>query len=134
MSEYSCFRAVSGEDALVLLDLEPLAINLVICDYNLPGLNGVETIQRIRSLYPDTKFILFSGMDPLELARIATKAGIDCYLSKPFDAGVFCAWVNDILGIGTREVRPEATVIKVEKHGEGDMLQVVSEVEEPLTT
>lgn len=83
MSGLSVLTACSGQQALdILKDAEP--VDLVFTDFNMPGMNGVELIERIAVRWPRTKFILASGyLDDETRARIER-----CHatvLSKPYD-------------------------------------------------
>ena len=76
--------AASGTEAVKVLETETEPVNLVLTDYNMPGMNGVELIEKIAARWPDIKFVLASGyLDGATRDRIlATGASI---LSKPYD-------------------------------------------------
>jgi CheY-like chemotaxis protein len=57
--------AARGEEALEILRSQALP-DLVILDQNMPGLNGVETMGRIRSRYPDLPILISSGQPDIE--------------------------------------------------------------------
>ena len=76
-------EAISGEIALELFDLN--TIDLVLMDFLLPGIDGVETTRRLRSIYQDEWFpiiFLTSANDDKHLAQ-GIEAGADDYLHKP---------------------------------------------------
>ena len=75
--------ARSGEEALVLLEAgdEP---DLVILDMNMPGLGGVGTLPRLRSLRPKVPILLATGrIDQTALTLVAGHPGVTL-LAKPF--------------------------------------------------
>jgi two-component system response regulator AtoC len=71
----------SGEQALPLLDsFKPDA---VVLDFNLPGMNGLQVLAKIRERDRDTKVILVTGHGNVQVAVDAMKGGANDYLSKP---------------------------------------------------
>jgi len=76
--------AASGAEAVKVLETEAEPVDLVLTDYNMPGMNGVELIEQVAARWPKIKFVLASGyLDGTTRQRIlATGASI---LSKPYD-------------------------------------------------
>ena len=58
---------------------------LVLMDINMPGLNGLSAIERIREIVPDAKIIIISGYDTFSYAQRALALGVFQYLLKPVD-------------------------------------------------
>ncbi|MDZ7687391.1 MAG: PAS domain S-box protein [Halobacteriales archaeon] len=54
----------------------------VVSDYDLPGMNGIEFLEKVREEYPDLPFILFTGKGSEEIASEAISAGVTDYLQK----------------------------------------------------
>jgi DNA-binding NtrC family response regulator len=75
--------AESGKEALELLFRNEPA-DLVLTDYRMAELNGVELLQQIKRQAPDTTVILMTAYGTIENAAIAMKAGAYDYLAKPF--------------------------------------------------
>jgi len=76
-------QAYSGTEALVLLDTYP--IDIVITDIRMPGMSGLELIQRIRQKWKRIKCVLFSGYADFEYAQQAIQYHTDDYILKPAD-------------------------------------------------
>jgi CheY-like chemotaxis protein len=80
---------IEAKDGLDLLDIikqyNQQKTILFLLDMNMPRLNGLETIQQIRSMpgFCDTPAIMFSTSSDPELAHRATRAGINHFISKP---------------------------------------------------
>jgi len=72
----------SGQEALGLLDA---GIEAVVLDHGLPGMNGIETLVRIREMFPLVPVIMLTGLNDAETAVQALRAGADDYLTKPFE-------------------------------------------------
>ncbi|QIO25106.1 PAS domain-containing protein [Haloarcula sp. JP-L23] len=58
------------------------AYDCIVCDYDMPTLNGLEVLNEIRSEGIDIPFILFTGKGSEEIASKAISAGVDEYLQK----------------------------------------------------
>jgi len=78
---YEAHLAESGEQGLQQLDkFKP---DVVLIDYNLPGINGLEVLDRIRKADSQVKLIMITGHGSVQVAVDAMKAGAYDYLSKP---------------------------------------------------
>ena len=54
----------------------------IVSDFDMPGINGIELLQRVRETYPDLPFILFTGKGSEEVASEAIASGVTDYLQK----------------------------------------------------
>jgi two-component system response regulator AtoC len=75
--------ASSGEEAIRMFRVYDPA--LVLLDVSMPGISGLETLERIKQIKPDISVIILSGQNNPELIFRASKAGADDYVSKPFE-------------------------------------------------
>jgi YesN/AraC family two-component response regulator len=73
------YEAIDGEEAL--LKVGTLRPNLIFMDIRLPGENGLELTQKIKSLYPKIIVIILTGYDLLEY-REASRQYADYFFSK----------------------------------------------------
>jgi response regulator RpfG family c-di-GMP phosphodiesterase len=80
---YDCTTVGSAEDALERL--REGNYDLVISDIMMGGMSGLELIPRVRELSPDTVVIMISGVQTVESAIHALRAGAFDYVMKPFD-------------------------------------------------
>ena len=69
-------------EALRQLALRP--VPLLITDYNMPEMNGVDLARAVKEVSPDTAVLLISAYGTPELERRVHEAGVDYYLTKPF--------------------------------------------------
>lgn len=74
--------AVNGEEALTKVQNEDYG--LLLMDLRLPGMNGMEVLQRIRKLRPDIQVIIITAYGTIELAVKAMKLGAADFIQKPF--------------------------------------------------
>jgi CheY-like chemotaxis protein len=82
---YGVQIARTGEEGLKLF--EDTHFDVVVTDYRMPGMNGVELIGRIRTLNANARVILLSGfVDPLALTESNTAA--DIVLAKSWNEAV----------------------------------------------
>ncbi len=54
----------------------------IVSGYNMPGMDGLEFLERVREKHPDLPFILFTGRGSEEVASDAISAGVTDYLQK----------------------------------------------------
>ena len=73
--------AESGEECLAML--EKRLFSCLLLDVWLPGMDGIETLERIKALYPDTAVIMISGHGNIETAVRATRLGALDFIEKP---------------------------------------------------
>ena len=82
--EYRIFTALSGQEGLKILGRED--IHLVITDQKMPGMTGVEFLEKIVQSYPDSiRMILTAYSDIDFIMRAVNKCGIYRYILKPWD-------------------------------------------------
>ena len=96
LSEHDVLVASNGEQALAFVHLHS-PIHLVICDHDLPGWDGLETLNRIRAKSPKTKLMLMSERDPYQLTPHAHEAKGIAWLNKPISLYNLFQWVNHLL-------------------------------------
>lgn len=80
---YSILTATSGEECLRRLADE--LVHVVILDVKMPGMDGVETLRRIKQQFPMVEVIMLTGHGTVESAVEGLKAGSTDYLMKPAD-------------------------------------------------
>lgn len=78
---YDILTATSGEEAIkILREHTP---DLVLLDIWLTGMDGIQTLQEMKTIKPDVPAIMISGHGNIELAVKATKMGAYDFLEKP---------------------------------------------------
>lgn len=104
---FASFSFLSGEDALA--EAEKMAsrgdaIDVALVDAMLPGIDGLETIVRLRELRPRLATFLMTGFSSQDTAIRAADLGVSGYILKPFD---------DLSGLAYR-IKEHAEVVKRE--------------------
>ncbi|CAB1085653.1 hypothetical protein D1AOALGA4SA_13137 [Olavius algarvensis Delta 1 endosymbiont] len=69
--------------------LEGMYFDVIICDFHLPGINGVEFFRQITDSHPQAVKVLISGHGNEETIARAVEAGIHEFLQKPFSLATF---------------------------------------------
>ncbi len=87
-----------GESALVALDREP-HFDIVICDFMLPGISGIDLIERLRAneRTRSLPILMVSGHTNYAMDGRAKNAGANLFLNKPFTISQLRAAVNSLL-------------------------------------
>ncbi len=83
--KYDLVFANCGEDCIKILK-ENNNINLILMDIKMPKRNGIEITREIKRLKPNIKVIVVTGYESAEIAKEATEAGADAYITKPFES------------------------------------------------
>ena len=82
---YTIYTAENGNTGIKVVQEYLSEITIVISDYKMPGLDGLETLARIASINPEVTRVLLTGYATMESAIRATNEGVDGFLTKPFD-------------------------------------------------
>ncbi|MBW1981005.1 MAG: sigma-54-dependent Fis family transcriptional regulator [Deltaproteobacteria bacterium] len=78
------YRVVaSSNGAEALKSIEEQMPDLVLLDIWMPGMDGIETLKKIRSYYPGLQVVMISGHGTIETAVTATKLGAFDFIEKP---------------------------------------------------
>lgn len=75
--------AEDGQSGLQALEAATHPVDLIICDWNMPGMSGMEVFEQVRARRPDLPFLLLTGRADLDSVASAKKAGIAGYIVKP---------------------------------------------------
>ena len=93
--EYACTSVASAEEALARC--RESEFDLVLSDIMMEGMGGLELVPRVLELAPDTAVVMMSGLQTVESAIRAMRAGAFDYVVKPFDINHFEAAVRRAL-------------------------------------
>ncbi|MCA9080678.1 MAG: sigma-54-dependent Fis family transcriptional regulator [Planctomycetaceae bacterium] len=78
-------ECANGQDALI--QLQRRRFDVAILDMNLPGISGLELLDRVREQQIETEILILTGQATVENAVEAMKRGAGDYLTKPFPLG-----------------------------------------------
>ena len=106
--ELEIIEAPSGEEAL--LETSRGKVDLLVADYRLPGITGVELMHKIRARYPDVRVILITGMTDRKVREEILNAGAVAVFDKPISLTDFLDAVERSLGLDRTILPDEADV------------------------
>jgi len=89
-------QAVSdAESALEALRLSQF--DCILSDFKLPKMNGLQLLEAAREITRTTPFILMTAYGSIDIAVKAMKSGANDFISKPFEPGILCALLNQVV-------------------------------------
>lgn len=94
---FSVFQAKTGDEALAM-GAEEMPM-LVLLDIWMPGMDGIETLKRLKESFPQIQVVMISGHGNIELAVKATKLGAFDFIEKPLSLDKIILTVNHALSI-----------------------------------
>jgi two-component system response regulator (stage 0 sporulation protein F) len=78
---YEVFSAQSGKEALKIVEKERPRI--ILLDINMRGMDGIETLKRIRDIDKESAIIMVTGVKDDDTMQKAKELGADDYITKP---------------------------------------------------
>ena len=97
-----CVGAPDGLVALGILEKEPTVYNLVVLDWNMPNMNGLDLLRRIRASdeLKHIPVLMLTTEGSHQSIITAVKAGATAYMTKPFFEKDLQTRMLDCLGMG----------------------------------
>ncbi len=92
------YEAKSAEQAIELL--EETEVHIIISDVNMEGMSGVDFLKHVRgdAKLKETPFLLASGVQDRELVKSAIEAGVNNYITKPFNVETLKKKLEAVVG------------------------------------
>lgn len=91
--------AVDGADAVAKTAGKNLVPDLVLCDWVMPNMDGLELLTRIKAEHPAVKFVMMTVKTEAEAVILARQHGVDGYVAKPFTRESLMAALAKVLGV-----------------------------------
>ena len=105
--------ASDGQEALKTMEEE--MPDLVLLDIWMPGIDGIETLERMRALHPGLQVIMISGHGTIETAVSATKLGAFDFIEKPLSLERTLVTIQNALNF--RQLRDENLILRQKARG-----------------
>jgi DNA-binding NtrC family response regulator len=123
--EYEVSVAEHAEQALELLsgseeEEESLTPDLILLDVTMPGMDGMDLLQRLASDFPKLAVIMLTANNNVRTAVDAMKIGAVDYLNKPFDVDELLSLIDETLSSGATGKNAPSEV-KTRKHSRPDL-------------
>lgn len=128
---HEAVTAADGNEAWTIMQKDN-APRLLILDWMMPGINGLELCRKLRSnLTTETFYIILltSKNNPKDIAE-GLEAGADDYISKPFDNYELRARIN--VGIRMLAYKEEILEPEKNKHALNEINEICQEINQPL--
>lgn len=91
------FRAESAKDGYEAVEkISDLQPRIVILDIRMPGMNGVETLRKLKKIMPNATYVMMTGYAVQNLRRAALKEGVVTVLEKPFSVVDLISIIEDV--------------------------------------
>ncbi|MFX0136382.1 MAG: response regulator [Candidatus Hodarchaeota archaeon] len=81
--KYNVITVLNGEEALNKLN--QIQVDAVLLDVKMNGIDGLETLEKIRKLHKDVVVIMLTVIEDIKIAVRAIKLGAKDYLLKPYE-------------------------------------------------
>lgn len=94
---YEVLVAERGTEGIEVVRQFPEDIEMVISDFKMPGMDGLETLTEISRINPDIIRIILTGYATLDRAIETVNLGIDGFLTKPFNNNEIRASIRGIV-------------------------------------
>jgi two-component system, chemotaxis family, chemotaxis protein CheY len=94
---YNILTATNGKDALKLIEEKPEEIGLIISDYNMPIMNGMQLLEKVKTnnrTFHIPFFFLTTEKDP-EKKLNAKKSGVAAWIKKPYQLNEFLEQISN---------------------------------------
>ena len=94
---YRTLEAGHGAEALEVMEAAPDAVDLVITDVVMPGMDGRELGRRLAQRWPDLPVLYISAYDVNDIFRRGSPRSSAPFLQKPFPLELMVATVRDLI-------------------------------------
>jgi len=126
--DYRIIIEKNGADALRRIEKEK--VDLAFLDLNLPDMNGLEVLKKIKARLPELLVIIITGYASVESAVKSIKLGAYDYIKKPFKADVIKLITR--LGFETLELKKKVKALEAEKNFRESLDKILGSSEEIL--
>jgi diguanylate cyclase (GGDEF)-like protein len=95
---FQVYALAHGEEALLILEQNP-DIKIIITDYNMPVMDGLELTKAVRKRYTKNQLSVFvlSSTEDLEVSAMLLKHGANDFINKPFSKEEFSCRLNNAI-------------------------------------
>ncbi len=118
---YEVATAASGEDALKFLKEE--TPDLMLLDIQLPGINGIDVLERVKEMEEDIIVIMVTALGVLETAVKAMRMGAYDYINKPFNLDELAIVIKKALETG--ELKREVAHLRSQQTGKYGIKNII---------
>jgi signal transduction histidine kinase/CheY-like chemotaxis protein len=95
-SGFNVIKVTSGAEVLKVLT-EEMKVDLLIIDYNMPGMNGLDCVEQIRKLNYKMPVILSTGSLSVESSSDVKKVGVTSLVTKPYEFDTMLSTIRNFI-------------------------------------
>ena len=81
---HQAFCSADGREAQQFLDAADDMVDLIICDWEMPNMTGIELLQQVRTAYPNMPFIMVTGNADVDSVNAAARYRVSGYIKNPY--------------------------------------------------
>lgn len=96
--DFNLFTALNGQDAYTVFSSNP-SLSLILLDLDMPVMDGIEALEKIRNVSNDVKVIIMTGSSSHNYAKKCASLNVQGYLEKPFDVELLRSQIMKQLGM-----------------------------------
>ena len=96
--EFEVLTAMNGMEGMSALKTNP-SISMILLDLDMPVMNGMDTLKRIREISSDIKVIIMTGKSNHDWAKRCANLNIHGYIEKPYDPDDLISRIKNQLGM-----------------------------------
>lgn len=78
------FEASDGREGLEFFDLASDMVDIILCDWQMPQMDGFQLLQQIRTVNANVPFLMITGKSDMQSVVDARGAKVSAYIRKPF--------------------------------------------------
>ncbi|MDZ7337611.1 MAG: response regulator, partial [candidate division KSB1 bacterium] len=120
---YECAVALSGEACLQTVREDPP--DLILLDIQMPGIDGLETLERLRQIEPNIPVVMMSAHGTIERAVRSMKLGAHDFIEKPFASDRLLVTVENALI--TSSLKREVSQLRSELRNKYSLANIIGE-------
>ena len=122
---YQVVAAANGVDAIDIVRED--VPDLVLLDIWMPGMDGIQTLERIKQLFPEITVVMMSGHGTIETAVRATRLGAFDFIEKPFSLDKLLITVGNAIRL--KELRRENLALRLAAQKEHELVGMTPIIE-----
>lgn len=78
------YTSPDGQKAMEFMDSADDFVDLIMCDWNMPRVTGIELLRQLRTVYPALPFLMVTARGDIDSVVVAKEAGVSGFIRKPF--------------------------------------------------
>jgi len=94
--------ARDGEEAIRILASESTKVDLIVSDWNMPKLSGLDLLRHVRKTWRNMPFLMLTGRASEDFVLAAREYGVNAYIVKPFSPDQLLRKIQSVFNMPPR--------------------------------